>query len=68
MSDTSVESKSAIQHDTSGIYSSVNKASEDTAEDVKGAGVQHRTYSDEDLVRRYSEIGEDANIAPDDDY
>ncbi|XP_078351094.1 uncharacterized protein LOC144635846 isoform X1 [Oculina patagonica] len=58
VSDTSVESKSAIQPDTS----------EDTAGDLKRAGVQHRMYSEDDLVRQYSEIGEDANIAPDDDY
>ncbi|KAJ7365446.1 hypothetical protein OS493_005554 [Desmophyllum pertusum] len=67
--DISVESKSAMQRDASSIYSSdINKASEDTADDLKRTGVQHKAYSDDGLVRQYSEIGEDANIAPDEDY
>lgn len=52
-----------MQHVTS---SSVNKAREDT--DIKSTGVQHRTYDEDGLVRRYSEMGEDANVAPDEDY
>lgn len=54
-----------MQHVTS---SSVNKAREDTAEDIKSTGVQHRTYDEDGLIRRYSEMGEDANVAPDEDY
>ena len=55
-----------MQHVTSS--SSVNKASEDTAEDIKSTGVQHRTFNEDGLIRQYSEMGEDADIAPDEDY
>jgi len=54
-----------MQHVTS---NSVIKAREDTAEDTKSTGVQQRTYNGAGLVRQYLEMGEDANIAPDEDY
>ena len=53
------------QHVTS---SSVIKAREDTAEGTKNTGVQQRTYDEGGLIRQHSEIGEDANLAPDEDY
>ena len=53
------------QHVTS---SSVIKAREDTAEDTKSTGPQQRTYDDAGLIRQHSEMGEDANLAPDEDY
>jgi len=48
--------------------SSVIKVREDTAEDTKSTGVQQRTYNEGGLIRQYSEMGEDANIAADEDY
>lgn len=54
-----------MQHVTS---SSVIKVRKDTAEDTKSTGVQQRTYNEGGLIRQYSEMGEDANIAADEDY
>ena len=53
-----------IQHDSSNDDQSVNKASQ--SDTSKYAGAQQ--YSEDDLIRQYSEIGEDANSEPDDDY
>lgn len=53
-----------MQHVTS---SSVTNAKENTAEDTKSTGVQQRTHND-GLIRQSSEMAEDANIAPYEDY
>ena len=54
-----------LQHVTS---SSVIKVRDDSTEDAKGTGVQQRTHNEGGLIRQYSEMGEYANIAPDEDY
>ena len=53
-----------MQHVTS---SRVTNAKENTAEDTKSTGVQQRTHND-GLIRQSSEMAEDANIAPYEDY
>ena len=55
-------------HDARNSYSSVNKAREDSTDHLKQAGAQLVAHSDDDLARQYSEIGEDANTVPDEDY
>ena len=69
LSVTGIQSAPDILVDTQHVTSSsVINAREDTAEDTKNTGVQQRTYDERGLIRQHSEIGEDANLAPDEDY
>lgn len=69
LSVTGIQGAPDISVDTQHVTSSsVIKAREDTAEDTKSTGVQQRTLDGGGLIRQHLEMGEDANVAPDEDY
>lgn len=54
------------EHDASNSDQKVTKANINTSKDLNHSRVQHSR--EDNLARQYSEIGEDGNADPDDDY
>lgn len=69
-SDTSVDRKIVVEGDESykDRYSTINKDEEDTPRHLQQADAPQETSRGDAVARQYSEIGEDTNAVPDEDY
>lgn len=69
-SDTSVDRKIVVEGDESykDRYSTINKDEEDTPRHLQQAHAPQETSRGDAVARQYSEIGEDTNAVPDEDY